>query len=188
MIMDEPMQLAFCNCETVVRYKSEMRYRLSPGFTLYALIQPNGAPQGMTVTVGTGGTYNNEPVAGMVLFKQLLALNISAVVLYLSAMVYSVSFALTMIWSQPTGGLHTIGAANVALGKAVEVEVSVAASIVLVLAIMEVEIGSSSEVAMIGGNGVGVSSAGGLDSASESEIPPMTNKSEMTAIKTPPPI
>jgi len=51
----------------------------------------------MTVTVGTGGTYNNDPAAGMVLFKQLLAPNISVVVLYLSAMVYSVSFALTTI-------------------------------------------------------------------------------------------
>ena len=87
MVMDVPMQLARCNCGTVVRYKSEMRYRLSPGFTLYALIQPDGAPQGMTVTVGTGGTYKIEPVAGMVLFKQLLALKISAVVLCLSAMV-----------------------------------------------------------------------------------------------------
>jgi hypothetical protein len=41
----------------------------------------------MTVTVGTGGTYNLEPTAGIVLFRQLLAFKASAVVLYLSAMV-----------------------------------------------------------------------------------------------------
>ena len=51
----------------------------------------------MTVTVGTGGTNKSEPVAGMVLFKQLLAFKTSVVVLYLSAIVYSVSFVLMMI-------------------------------------------------------------------------------------------
>ena len=95
--MEAPMQLATCNCGTVVRYKSEIRYKFSPGWTLFALTQPNGAPHGITVTVGTGGTYNIEPTVGMVLFKQLLALNISAVVLYLSAMVYNVSLVLTTI-------------------------------------------------------------------------------------------
>lgn len=79
-----------------------------------------------------------------------------------------------------------MGAANVALGWAVEV--SVGASIVFVLTMMGVEVDTSSEVAMIGGMSVGVGCSGGLDSASESEIPPMTNKSEMMAIKTPPPI
>ena len=180
------MKLARCNCGTVVRYTSEMRYRLSPGLTVYALTQPNGAPHGTTVTVGMGGTYKSEPATGSVLFKQLLVPNISAVVLYLSAMVYSVSLALTTICSQPVGGLHTTATASVALDVAVDVNVDT--SIVFVLTIMEVDVGSSSEVAMIGGIGVGVGCSGVLDSASESEIPPITNKSEMTAIRTPPPI
>lgn len=64
---------------------------------MYALIQPAKGPQGMTVTVGTGGTYKRDPTAGIVLFKQLLVFKISAVVLYLSAMVYSVSLTLTII-------------------------------------------------------------------------------------------
>ncbi len=74
-----------------------MRKRLSPGWTIYLFTQPAGGPHGMTVTVGTGGTNKIEPVAGMVLFKQLLAFKTSVVVLYLSAMVYSVSFVLMMI-------------------------------------------------------------------------------------------
>lgn len=109
----------------------------------------------MTVTVGTGGTYKREPAAGTVLPRQLLAPKISAVVLYLSAMVYNVSLALTMIWSQPDGGLHTTGAANVALGMAVEVSVGI--SKVFVGAKTGVETGCSSEVAMtITGMEVGV--------------------------------
>jgi len=141
----------------------------------------------MTVTVGTGGTYKGEPAAGTVLPRQLLAPKISAVVLYRSAMVYNVSFALTMIWSQPDGGLHTTGAANVALGMAVEVSVG-RISNVFVGAKTGVETGCSSEVAMtITGMEVGVACCERF-SASESEIPPMTSKSEMMAIKTPPPI
>ena len=80
-----------------------------------------------------------------------------------------------------------MGAARVALGK-ITTGVKVGTSTVFVLAMMGVRVGSSSEVAMIGGSGVGVGCSGGFDSANESEIPPMTNKSEMTAIKTPPPI
>lgn len=56
MMVDEPMQLADCNRATVVLYNKEMRYRFSPAFTLCALIQLDGGPHGMTVTVGTGGT------------------------------------------------------------------------------------------------------------------------------------
>lgn len=87
MVMDEPMQLARCSCGYVMPYERAMRNRLSPGWTVCVFTQPAGEPHGMTVTVGTGGTYNNEPVMGMVLFKQLLVFKISAVVLYLSAMV-----------------------------------------------------------------------------------------------------
>lgn len=81
MFVDEPMQFADCNCVTVVLNSNEMRKRLSPAFTVYALIQPNGGPHGITVTVGTNGTYRIEPAAGTALFKQLLAFKTSAVVL-----------------------------------------------------------------------------------------------------------
>jgi len=81
--------------------------------------------------------------------------------------------------------LHTLATARVALGEAVEV--SVGTGIVFVIIGVK-ETGSSSDVAMMGGNGVGVACSGGLVSASESEIPPMTNRSEMMAIRTPPPI
>lgn len=79
-----------------------------------------------------------------------------------------------------------MGTASVALGMTIAV--SVGTSTVFVLAMMGVDVGSSSEVAMMSGNGVDVGCAGGLVSASESEIPPITNRSEMTAIRTPPPI
>ena len=78
-------------------YDKAIRNKVSPGWTIYLFTQPKGGPQGITVTVGTGGTNKSEPAAGIVLFKQLLTFNTSAVVLYLSAMLYSVSFALTMI-------------------------------------------------------------------------------------------
>jgi len=58
----------------------------------------------------------------------------------------------------------------------------------LVLTIMGVEVGSSSDVTMMSGNGVDEGCVGGLVSASESEMPPITNRSEITAIRTPPPI
>jgi len=68
-------------------YDKAIRNKVSPGWTTYLFTQPTGGPQGITVTVGTGGTNKSEPTAGMVLFKQLLAFNTSVVVLYLSAMV-----------------------------------------------------------------------------------------------------
>ena len=119
------------------------------------------------------------------MFKQLLEFRISVVVLYLSAMVYSVSLVLTTIWIQPAGGWQIVAATNwVALGLAVNV--SVADS--LVLTMTGVSVGNSIEVAMMGGKGLGVGCSGAFVSESESEIPPMTNSSEMTAMMRPPPI
>ena len=83
------------------------------------------------------------------MFKQLLALKISAVVLYLSAMVYNVSFVLTTICSQPAGALQITGA--VALGST-GATVSVGASIVLIM--MGGAVDSTSDVTMMGGNDV----------------------------------
>jgi hypothetical protein len=74
----------------------------------------------------------------------------------------------------------------VALG--VTIVVRVGTSSVFVLTIIGVEVGSSREVTMMSGNAVDVGCAGGLVSASESEIPPITNRREMMAIRTPPPI
>ena len=51
----------------------------------------------MTVTVGTGGTYRSEPAVIFVLSRQFPALKLSAVVLYRSAMAYSVSFVPAVI-------------------------------------------------------------------------------------------
>ena len=82
--------------------------------------------------------------------------------------------------------MQTTGTASVALGWTIAVSVGI--SIVSVAAIMGVEVDCSSEVAMIGGNGVGVDCSGDLVSASESKIPPTTNNSEMMAITSPPPI
>lgn len=84
--------------------------------------------------------------------------------------------------------MHTTG--TITLGRAVgrAVAISVGASMLSVLTMMGTKVGSSSEVAMKGGMGVSVGCAEDLVSASESEIPPMTNKSEMMAMKTPPPI
>ena len=57
-----------------------------------------------------------------------------------------------------------------------------------VLRRMGVTVGSSMDVDTMGGRGVGVGSSGALLSDSESEIPPMTSKSETMAMMTPPPI
>jgi len=65
----------------VVLYNREIRNKLSPGFTVYAFIQVDGGPHGMTVTVGTGGTYKMDPAAGAAPFKQFFASRISAVIL-----------------------------------------------------------------------------------------------------------
>jgi len=75
------MQLADCNCATVVLYNREMRKRFSPALTVCDLTHVDGGPQGMTVTVGTGGTYKLEPAFKAVLFRQLPILRLSAVVL-----------------------------------------------------------------------------------------------------------
>jgi hypothetical protein len=76
--------------------------------------------------------------------------------------------------------------ARVALGTTVAVAVSVVAARVFVMATMGVNVGSSMEVAMIGGNGVGVGCSGGVFSASERDMPPSTSRSETTAIMSPP--
>ena len=73
------------------------------------------------------------------------------------------------------------------LGEDVSVGVDVSGIFVLIMTI-GVNVGSSMEVAMMGGSGVGVGCSGGVFSASESEIPPMTSRSERTAIMSPPPI
>lgn len=86
MRLEPPMQLADCKRGTVVLYSREIRKRLSPAFTVYALIQLDGGPQGMTVTVGTGGTYRSDPAVTGLFPKQLPMLKLSAVVLYRSAM------------------------------------------------------------------------------------------------------
>src|ERR1041385_3421928 len=107
-------------------------------------------------------------------------------------MLYKVSFAVKTMVTQPVGRLHTTtGAATVALGRGVNVVVSVATSVfttTLVISMIGVFVGSSIEVARIGGKGVGVGSAFGVFSASESDIPPMTSKTETTAMMSPPPI
>jgi hypothetical protein len=81
ILVDDPMQFADCNCVTVVLYNNEMRNKLSPALTVYAFIHPNGGPQGMTVTVGTAGTYRIEPDVGAALFKQFFSFKTSAVIL-----------------------------------------------------------------------------------------------------------
>lgn len=79
-----------------------------------------------------------------------------------------------------------MGADSVSVALGITIAVRVGASTVFVLMRMGVAVGCSSEVTMImGGNGVG---CGGWFSANESEIPPTTNKREMMAIRTPPPI
>lgn len=58
-----------------------MRYKLSPAWTTCVFTQPAGGPQGMIVTVSTGGTYTTEPAARSKEVKQLAALRFSALVL-----------------------------------------------------------------------------------------------------------
>lgn len=63
MVVDAPMQFADCNCSTVVRYKSEMRKRLSPGCTTYARTHEGGGPHTMGGAVAAmGGTNIILPV------------------------------------------------------------------------------------------------------------------------------
>ena len=68
-----------------------------------------------------------EPGAGGILFRQLLASRISAVVLYRSAMEYSVSFPPTVMEIHPAGMLQVVGCTTiVGLGRRINVLVGIA--------------------------------------------------------------
>lgn len=180
IFVDEPMQLADCSFATVVLYSRDIRYKLSPAFTEYALIHEDGGPQGITVTVGTGGTNIVDPGGTIALSKQLPALKFSAVVLYRSAIEYSVSFVPTVIRIQPVGMLQTEGCVfTTAVGIAVEVDVG----------IICVGRGDANSTANVVGMGEGVGGEDNVDvSASASEIPPITRISEIAPMINPLPI
>ena len=181
IFVDEPMQFADCSCATVVLYNKDIRYKLSPAFTEYALIHEAGGPQGITVTVGTGGTNRVDPAATVALFKQLPALKLSAVVLYRSAIEYSVSFVPTVIRIHPLGILQTAacGVFTTVVGTAVEVAVG----------IICVGRGDANSTANVVGMGEGVGGDDGAAvSANASEIPPITRISEIAPMINPLPI
>jgi hypothetical protein len=182
MVTDDPMQLADCNNATVVLYNNEIRYKLSPAFTVYAHIHDEGGPHGITVTVGTGGTYKMEPVAGTVLFKQLLIFKLSTVVLYRSAIEYNVSLVPTVMGIHPPGIEHAAATCKVfvttnGVGDGMAVGV------------FWVGIGdanSTANVVGVSGN-VGVWD-GGDDSANASEMPPITRIRDIAPMINPLPI
>ena len=145
------------------------------------MIHVGGGPQGITVTVGTGGTYKMDPAAGAVSLRQLPVLKFSAVVLYRSAIEYIVSFVPTVIAIQPAGGLHTTawGVLTTRVGVAEGIAVGV----------LCVGRGDANSTANVVGIGEGV--GGRVDeavSANESEIPPMTRISEIAPMIKPLPI
>lgn len=175
------MQFADCSLATVVLYNKEIRNRLSPAFTVYALIQLDGGPQGITVTVGTGGTYKMDPAAGTVLFKQLPVFKFSTVVLYLSAIEYSVSFVPKVIAIHPVGGVQTVACCVLItmVGVAVGIEVGTDC----------VGSGDANSTAKVVGMGDGVGGRVDEDvSANASEIPPMTRINETAPMINPLPI
>ena len=176
--MDAPIQFADCNSGTVVLYNNEMRNRFSPNLTTCVLTHEEGGPQGMTVTVGTGGTYKTYPAVMVVLVKQLPTLRLSAVVLYRSAIEYSVSFTPAVMRTHPLGGVQDVGCAIVVVGKGVTVGRSVG-----MFCVGRGEANSTANVVGVG-NDVGVR-AGTEVSASESEMPPITSKREIAPMINP---
>jgi len=64
------MQLAACNCGTVMPYARPMRNRLSPGCTVYSS-QLYGGWQGMTVEATEEGTERYMPGCSALLGRQL---------------------------------------------------------------------------------------------------------------------
>ena len=140
----------------------------------------DGGPQGITVTVGTGGTNTVEPDVTIALSKQLPALKFSAVVLYRSAIEYSVSFVPTVIRIQPVGMLHTgTCVLTTAVGMAVEVDVGM----------FSVGMGDANSTANVVGMREGVGGDVCADvSASASEIPPITRINEIAPMINPLPI
>ena len=144
------------------------------------MIHVDGGPQGITVTVGTGGTNTVEPDVTIALSKQLPALKFSAVVLYRSAIEYSVSFVPTVIRIQPVGMLHTgTCVLTTAVGMAVEVDVGM----------FSVGMGDANSTANVVGMREGVGGDVCADvSASANEIPPITRISEIAPMINPLPI
>jgi hypothetical protein len=135
------------------------------------------------VTVGTGGTYRIEPAAGTVLFKQLLILKLSTVVLYRSAIEYNVSFAPTTMETQPPGIEHV--AAWIVFVTTNRVGDG------MIVGMFCVESGSGDANSTT--NVVGVDCAvGGWDdadvSANASEIPPITRTRDIAPMINPLPI
>ena len=135
----------------------------------------------MTVTVGTGGTYRSEPGVTLVLSKQLPMLKLSAVVLYRSAIAYSVSFAPTVMRTHPPGMVHVVTDVAVAAGGGV--------SVGIVVGMFCVGSGDANSTANVVGlrNGVGVG-CGADVSANANEMPPMTSMSEIAPMTNPLPI
>lgn len=59
-----------------------MRYKLSPGWTIWVFTQPAGGPHGTTVAVAAmGGTYSKVPTVKSMEVRQFFALRFSGVVL-----------------------------------------------------------------------------------------------------------
>jgi len=135
----------------------------------------------MTVTVGTGGTYKMDPAAGSVLFKQLLLFKFSTVVLYRSAIEYSVSFVPRVMAIHPAGGLHTTACDVLITMVGVAVEITVG-----IFCVGRGDANSTANVVEVGDD------VGGGDkvdvSANASEIPPITRISEIAPIINPLPI
>lgn len=125
-----------------------------------------------------------EPGAGGMLFKQLLASKMSAVVLYRSAMEYSVSFMPTVMGIHPVGMLQVVGCTMiVGLGRRIGVLVGIAGRSV------RDGSGDANSTAKVVGMGDGVGGiSGAVDSASDNEMPPMTSRREMAPMIKPLPI
>lgn len=134
------------------------------------------------MTVGTGGTYKSEPGVILVLStKQFPVLKLSAVVLYRSAIAYSVSFTPTVMGTHPPGMVHVFIGVMVAKGGDV--------SVGIVVGILCVGSGDANSTANVVGlrNGVGVGDGADV-SANANEIPPMTSISEIAPMTNPLPI
>jgi hypothetical protein len=129
----------------------------------------------MTVTVGTGGTYNLVPAGSSAAVRQFAAFKLSAVVLYRCAREYTVSPEPVVISIQPEGGVHEAGMGEgPSVGEAVSVRVG---SVAIVVAVsvggkpMVVAVGVGKLSGNVGGICVGVA-AGGNVSARDRKMPP----------------